>query len=64
MPESKLRNKFFRSSQFLKNDIWRIQAGKLSRRELFYINPLRILLLAIRRFYDDKCELRASALTF
>ncbi|MGZ8452522.1 MAG: YhjD/YihY/BrkB family envelope integrity protein, partial [Candidatus Binatia bacterium] len=64
MPESKLRDKFFRSRQFLKSDIWRIHAGKLSRRELFYINPLRILLLAIRRFYDDKCELRASALTF
>ncbi|MGZ8520649.1 MAG: YihY/virulence factor BrkB family protein [Candidatus Binatia bacterium] len=64
MPENKLRDKFFRSRQFLKSDIWRIHAGKLSRRELFYINPLRILLLAIRRFYDDKCELRASALTF
>ncbi|HSQ14094.1 MAG TPA: YihY/virulence factor BrkB family protein, partial [Candidatus Deferrimicrobium sp.] len=64
MPESKLRDKFFRSRQFLKSDIWRIHAGKLSRRELLYINPLRILLLAVRRFYDDKCELRASALTF
>ncbi|MGZ9272531.1 MAG: YihY/virulence factor BrkB family protein, partial [Candidatus Binatia bacterium] len=64
MPESKLRDKFFRSRQFLKSDIWRIHARKLSRRELLYINPLRILLLAVRRFYDDKCELRASALTF
>lgn len=64
MSESKLREKFSASRQFLKNDIWRIHARKLSRRELFYINPLRILLLAIRRFYDNKCELRASALTF
>ena len=64
MPESKLRDKFSASSQFLKSDIWRIQARKLSRRKLSYINPLRILLLAIRRFFEDKCELRASALTF
>jgi len=64
MPESKLRDKFSASSQFLKSEIWRIQARKLSRRELIYINPLRVLLLAIRRFVEDKCELRASALTF
>ena len=48
MAESKLRDKFFRSRQFLKDDIWRIHARKLSRRELFFIKPLRILLLAIR----------------
>jgi membrane protein len=64
MSETKLRDKFSASNQFLKSGIWRIQARKLNRRELIYINPLRILLLAIRRFYDDKCELRASALTF
>ena len=64
MPETKLRDKFSASSQFLKSEIWRLQARKLNRRELFYINPLRILLLAIRRFFEDKCELRASALTF
>lgn len=64
MPESKLRDKFSASSRFLKSDIWRIQGRKLDRRKLFYINPLRVLLLAIRRFFEDKCELRASALTF
>ncbi|HET9916252.1 MAG TPA: YihY/virulence factor BrkB family protein [Candidatus Binatia bacterium] len=64
MPESKLRNKFSASSRFLKSEIWRLQARKLDRRKLYYINPLRVLLLAIRRFFEDKCELRASALTF
>ena len=63
MPEIKLRDKFSASSRFLKSDIWRIQARKLSRRKLSYINPLRVLLLAIRRFFENKCELRASALT-
>src|SRR4026208_483062 len=64
MPESKLRDRFSASSRFLKSEIWRLQARKLDRRKRFYINPLRVLLLAIRRFFEDKCELRASALTF
>jgi membrane protein len=51
-------------SQFLKTDIWRLQGHKLPPREFFWITQLRILLLAIRRFIEDKCNSRASALTF
>jgi membrane protein len=50
--------------QFLNADIWRLQAHKLPPRRSFWITQLRIVLLAIRRFNLDKCELRASALTF
>jgi membrane protein len=50
--------------QFLKTDIWRLQASKLTPRRSFWIRQLRIFLLAIRRFDLDKCNLRASALTF
>jgi membrane protein len=50
--------------RFLKVDIWRFRAAKLSARKLFWISQLRILLLAIRRFGEDRCDLRASALTF
>jgi membrane protein len=50
--------------QFLSTDIWRIQARKLSGRRSFWINQLRIFLLAVRGFDEDKCNLRASALTF
>jgi membrane protein len=62
--KSKLQEKFSKSSQFLKADIWRVRADKLHPRKSFWITHLRILLLAVRRFYDDRCELRASALTF
>lgn len=62
--KTELYRKVSESSQFLKADIWRIRAQKLNPRKLFWITQLRILLLAIRRFYDDRCELRASALTF
>jgi len=50
--------------QFLKTDIWRLQGRKLSPRRFFWITQLRILLLAMRRFIEDKCDSRASALTF
>jgi membrane protein len=50
--------------RFLKTDIWRLQAHRLTPRRSFWITQLRIGLLSIRRFVDDKCDLRASALTF
>ena len=50
--------------QFLNTDIWRLQTHKLPPGRSFWITQLRILLLAVRRFNLDKCELRASALTF
>jgi len=50
--------------RFLNADIWRLQAHKLPPGRSFWITQLRILLLAVRRFNLDKCELRASALTF
>jgi membrane protein len=50
--------------QFLNTDIWRLQANKLPPKRSFWIRQLRIFLLAIRRFNLDKCDLRASALTF
>jgi membrane protein len=56
--------KFSDTVQFLNADIWRLQAHKLPPRRSFWITQLRIVLLAVRRFNMDKCELRASALTF
>lgn len=49
---------------FLKTDIWRIRLRTLSRRKSFFIKHLRVVLLALRGFGEDKCQLRASALTF
>lgn len=49
---------------FLNTDIWRIRAGKLRGFPAFWVTHLRIFLLAFRGFNEDKCQLRASALTF
>ncbi len=50
--------------QFLKTDIWRIRSSKLTGQKSFWIRQLRIILLAIHGFGEDKCQLRASALTY
>ena len=50
--------------QFLQRDIWRIRSAKLSRKKSFLLTQLRIILLATRNFDQDKCNLRASALTY
>lgn len=49
---------------FIKNDIWKIRLEDLPRKKSFFIRQLRIILLSSRGFREDKCSLRASALTF
>jgi len=49
---------------FLQTDIWRIPSKKLPRKQLFLIKHLRVIVLAVREFYGNKCQLSASALTF
>ncbi|MFC1657866.1 YihY/virulence factor BrkB family protein [Candidatus Omnitrophota bacterium] len=49
---------------FIKHDIWRIRSKDLPRRKSFLIKQLRVLLRALHGFNEDKCQLRASALTF
>lgn len=49
---------------FLKTGVWRIRASRLSANKSFLIRQLRMFLLALRGFRDDRCQLRASALTF
>lgn len=49
---------------FLKRGIWRIRLEGAPRRHSFLIRNARVVLLALRGFNEDKCSLRASALTF
>ena len=49
---------------FLKIDIWRIRSKNCPRRKLFFLRQLRVIVLAVRGFAEDKCKFRASALTF
>ncbi len=49
---------------YLQKDIWRVRVRKLPRHRSIWIRQLRTLLLALRGFNEDKCQLRAAALTF
>ncbi|MBF0479125.1 MAG: YihY/virulence factor BrkB family protein [Candidatus Omnitrophica bacterium] len=49
---------------FIDKDIWRIHTKKLPRQRSFLIKQLRIIVLAVREFRSNKCQLNASALTF
>jgi membrane protein len=49
---------------FITRDIWRIRISKIPRKKFFLIKNLRIAILALRGFNEDKCSLRSSALTF
>ena len=50
--------------QFITTDIWRIRLRDIPRSKSFLIKQLRIIILAVRGFDEDRCQLRASALTF
>ena len=50
--------------EYLDRDIWRIPTKKLPRRQSFFIKQLRVILLAVREFRGNQCQLNASALTF
>ena len=49
---------------YLREDIWRVRSRKLPRRKLWLFKSLRVVLLALRGFDENKCSLHASALTF
>jgi membrane protein len=49
---------------FVKTDIWRIRLKDFSGSKLFFIRNLRVIILAVRGFIEDKCKFRASALTY
>lgn len=49
---------------FLREDIWRVNVGGLSKGKAYALEKLRIFFIALRGFKEDACPLRASALTF
>ena len=53
-----------RMRQFFTEDVWRIRSGDLPRHRSFFVRLLRIAILSFRGLSEDRCHLRASALTF
>ncbi|MGA2071364.1 MAG: YihY/virulence factor BrkB family protein [Sedimentisphaerales bacterium] len=51
-------------TNFIQTDIWRMRLRDHSRGKSLFIRFLRIVILAVRGFNENKCKFRASALTF
>jgi membrane protein len=51
-------------SRFFSTDIWRLQFDNPKSARAVTIRYLRVLTCAVRGFHQDRCHLRASALTF
>lgn len=49
---------------YIQNEIWSVELKKLSGLRQSWIMFLRIITMSVKDFNDDKCEFRASALTF
>lgn len=62
--ENKYWVKIKTAIRFVEHDVWRIPLSELSPRKTFLIRQLRILILAVRGFIEDKVHVRASALTY
>lgn len=59
-----ISSRFQKIVDFFKGDIWRIHRRKLPPGKSFFLTLLRVVVLSVRGFDEDKCQLRASALTF
>ncbi len=53
-----------RAVKFMTTDIWRVRLEDLPFGKSFLIKQLRIIILTLRGFDEDKCFFRASSLTF
>ncbi len=52
-----------RAIQYVKTDLWRVRIRDLSPSKAFLIRVLRIVIGSLRGFTQDRCPLKASALT-
>lgn len=59
-----MKNIYSKVIHFLQKDIWRISFKEMPKYMVLLIRQLRILLLALRGYHEDKVSLRSSALTF
>ncbi len=55
---------FKRISHFINHRLWQLRLEKLDKKQGFLLKQLRIFMLAIKGFNEDKCLLKASALTY
>ncbi len=57
-------NRINKIKNFITKDIWSIKINSIPKIKATFIIFLRVAALSLRGFFQDKCQIRASALTF
>ncbi|MCR5456399.1 MAG: YihY/virulence factor BrkB family protein [Bacteroidales bacterium] len=61
---AKIIEKYNAAKDFVFKDIWQADVNNMSTRKRSAFNLLKILVIAVRGFVENKCAVRASALTY
>jgi membrane protein len=61
---SKLVKVFTKILSFITHDIWHLNINVLSKRKVFWVRQLKILLITFREFTNGKVNVQASSLSF
>lgn len=62
--QTNLKDKLAGIVHFLTLGIWHVKAKERPKHEFFLITVLKIIILSLKEFNKDLCQLRASALTY
>ncbi|PLX04403.1 MAG: YihY/virulence factor BrkB family protein, partial [Marinilabiliales bacterium] len=62
--QKKIKSRIGKLIEYFKFGIWRERIDSLPKSKARIINFARVILLALRGYKEDKCQLKASALTF
>lgn len=64
MKKNKLGSILNSLKQFFDDGIWHVNEKNLNRTSRFFLKQLKSILIAVKGFNEDKCVVRASALTY
>ncbi len=53
-----------KAAQFVMHDVWHMDISKLRKRDLFFVQQLKILTISVRGFFENRVALQSAALTF
>ncbi|MCQ2251798.1 MAG: YihY/virulence factor BrkB family protein [Bacteroidales bacterium] len=62
MPD--LAEKYNKAKEFVFRDIWKMDMSGLSIRKQRFYNAFKVLIITVKGFVEDRCGIRASALTY
>lgn len=59
-----MKEKLNQIQKFIEVDLWRLRLKSLPKRKRYLFGFIRIWVIAIKEFVNDKCAEKASALTY